>query len=116
VPGPDAGRPAAAQHPGSRWRISAAIGGAAVHVTASTPVAENGGGILHTVNINTGASGATVTLYDGTSDTGAELAVISAAAAGTFTYDALLKAGLYVALSGSPDVTVVLLPSPGQTP
>jgi hypothetical protein len=83
-------------------------------VTATGPVAESGGGILHTVVINTGVSAATVTLYDGTSTAGAVIAVVSAAAAGTFIYDAVLHKGLYVALSGSPDVTVVILPPGGH--
>ena len=88
-------------------------GGAAFHVTSSSPIAETGGGILHTVTINTGATGATVTLYDGTSASGSEIATIAATGTGTLTYDARLKAGLYATVSGAVDVTVVILPAPG---
>ena len=83
-------------------------------MTASGPVAESGGGVLHSVNVNTGASGATVTLQDGTS-TGPVIAVIDASAVHTFLYDAVLSAGLYAAVSGSPDVTIVIVPSARYT-
>lgn len=58
--------------------------------------------------VNTGASGATVTLHDGNSS-GPVIAVIDASAARPFPCDIALVSGLYVTVSGSPDVTVVLL-------
>jgi hypothetical protein len=76
-------------------------------------VASAGGGILHTVCVNTGASGATLTLYDGASASAAKIAAIAATAPSCFTYDAVLNAGLYAAVSGSIDVTVTILPPPG---
>lgn len=85
-------------------------GGAAVHLAASGVVAETGGGILHTLNVNKGAASATATLYDGTSTGGAVIAVIDASVAQTFTYDAILRSGLYIGISGSIDVTAVILP------
>jgi hypothetical protein len=90
-------------------------GGAAAHLTASSVVAETGGGILHTLTVNKGAASATVTLYDGTSTGGAVIAVIDASAAQTFTYDAVLRSGLYIGVSGSIDVTAVILPPASLT-
>jgi hypothetical protein len=88
-------------------------GGSAFHVTASGAVSSGPGGILHTVCVNTGASGATLTLYDGTSTSGAKIAAVAATAPLCLTYDAELNAGLYAAVSGSIDVTVTVLPSSG---
>lgn len=97
--------------------MNAVIGGAGVHVTASTPLAESGGGVLHTVTVNTaGSAGASLTLHDGPDASHPVLAVIDATVVDTFTFDARLAAGLYCAVSGSPDVTVVVLPAPGLTP
>lgn len=91
-----------------------AQGGAARHITATGIVDSAGGGILHTVTVNTGASGATVTLYDGTSASGAEIAAIAATTTVTLTYDAVLAKGLYAVVSGAADVTVVILPPLGD--
>ena len=91
-------------------------GGSAFHVTATGVIASSGGGVLHVVNVNTGASGATLTLYDGASTAGAEVAVISAAAPVGFTYDAALNKGLYAAVSGTLDATVVILPNDQYAP
>lgn len=85
-------------------------GGGAAHLTASSVIAGAGGGILHTLTVNKGATSATVTLYDGTSTSGAVIAVIDASVPQTLTYDAVLHAGLYAAISGSIDVTAVILP------
>jgi hypothetical protein len=96
--------------------VSGPVGGAAFHLTATSPVAENGGGILHTVSVNTaGTSGASVTLHDGTAS-GPVIAVIDATAVRSLTYDAVLAEGLTAVISGTPDVTVVILPPPGYTP
>jgi hypothetical protein len=91
-------------------------GGSAVHVTASGVIAETGGGILHVANVNTGVSAATLTLYDGTSASGAKIATISAAAPVGLVYDAVLNNGLYAAVSGAIDVTVVILPNDQYSP
>lgn len=88
-------------------------GGSAFHVTASGPVASGGGGTLHTVCVNTGASGGALALYDGTSTSGPQIAVIAATSPICLTYDAALNAGLYAAVSGAIDVTVTILP-PGR--
>lgn len=85
-------------------------GGSAFHVTATGVVTSGGGGVLHTVTVNTGASGATLTLYDGTSASGAEIAAVAATSTFTLTYDAMLNKGLYAAVTGSIDVTAVVLP------
>lgn len=91
-------------------------GGSAFHVTATGVIASGGGGILHSVCVNTGASGATLTLYDGTSASGAKIAAIAATASFCLTYDAVLNAGLYAVISGSIDVTVVILPNDQYAP
>ena len=91
-------------------------GGSAFHVTATGVIAGSGGGVLHVVNVNTGASAATLTLYDGTSTSGAVIAVISAAAPLSLPYDAVLNKGLYAAVSGAIDVTVVILPNDQYAP
>lgn len=83
--------------------------GSAFHLTASSVVASGPGGVLHTVCVNTGSSGATLTLHDGTDSSGAVIAVISAAAPLCLTYDAGLVTGLYAAVSGTLDATLTLL-------
>lgn len=90
-------------------------GGPAFHLTASSQVAGSGGGILHAVVVNKGAASATVTLHDGDSS-GPVIAVIDASAAQPFPYDATLTSGLYVAVSGSIDVTVILFPGDQYAP
>lgn len=94
--------------------MSSVIGGSAFHYSAADtdelPVA---GGILHAVTVNTGASSATVDLRDGAS--GPTLATIDASAPRTFLYDLKIETGLHVVVSGAPDVTIVVLPSPGYT-
>lgn len=96
--------------------MSTTVGGAAFHVTATDVVAQAGGGTLHTVTVNTGATGASVTLYDGPDASHPVIAVLAAAAVGSFAYDAVLTKGLYVSVSGAPDVTVVILPPPVYNP
>lgn len=91
-------------------------GGSAFHVTASGVIAGQGGGVLHLVVVNTGNTGATLTLYDGTSTSGAKIAGIAAAATASLTYDAVLNSGLYAAVSGTVDATVVILPNDSYAP
>jgi hypothetical protein len=89
-------------------------GGTALHVTGTGVIKSGPGGILHTVTVNTGASGATLALYDGTSAEGAVIAVIAATATVSLTYDASLNEGLYAVVSGDIDVTIVIIP-PGES-
>jgi hypothetical protein len=77
------------------------------HLTAGSTLLKTGVGSLQGVDINTaGTAGATVTLYDGTSSGGTEIAVISAAEQFNPRFGVQFTTGLYVALVGTPDVTV----------
>lgn len=77
------------------------------HINAAgSTQALSGAGVLMGVTINTGASGATVALYDGTSTAGKEIAVISAEAPGGLSYGVPVAAGLFVVVTGSPDITI----------
>lgn len=88
-------------------------GGSAFHVTATGPVASGPGGILHTVTVGTLGTSASLTLYDGTSTSGAVIAVITPSAPATFTFDAVIANGLYAAVAGTGlDATVTILPTP----
>lgn len=91
--------------------MNGSVGGAGFHVTASGVIAETGGAILHTVTVNTGATGASVAVYDGPDATYPLIALLAATTQGTFTFDARLSKGLYVSVSGAPDLTIVILPS-----
>jgi hypothetical protein len=119
VPGTARARTPAPQDPGSRWRISTAVGGAAFHLNAAGTqnLDVNPGAILHLVTINTGQSGATVTLYDGPDATHPEIAAIAATTQAALPYDIRLHAGLTAVVAGAtpPDVTIVILPPPGYT-
>lgn len=97
--------------------MSAVVGGSAFHLSAAgtQPIAESGGGILHAVVVNTGASGASVTLHDGTAS-GPVIAVVAATAQVDLVYDVLLESGLTAVVTNAPDVTVVILPSPELIP
>lgn len=95
--------------------MNAVVGGSAFHFSAAgTADVAAPGGILHAVSVNTGASGASVDIRDGSS--GNTIATIDASAARTLTFDVQLKTGLHVVVTGTPDVTVVVLPSPEFTP
>lgn len=95
--------------------MSAVGGGSAFHFSAAgTDDVAAPGGILHVVSVNTGASGASVDIRDGSS--GGTVATIDATAPRSLFYDVQLKTGLHVVVTGAPDVTVVVLPSPEFTP
>lgn len=87
--------------------------GTAFHLAAAgtETLAESGGCVLHAVVVNTaGASGASVTLHDGSDVSGPVVAVIDATAVRGIVFDVLLAAGLTVVVAGTPDVTVVVQP------
>lgn len=94
--------------------MSSPVGGTAFHLSAAgtDTLMESGGGILHSVVINTGASGASVTLHDGS----ASGPVIAATAQASLVYDVLLVSGLTAVVTNAPDVTIVIQPSPEYTP
>lgn len=63
---------------------------------------------LVSVNVNTGAASAVLTVYDGTSTTGTTVAVIDASAKGSYWFGyARLHNGLYYTLiGGTADITI----------
>lgn len=100
--------------------MSNMAGGVAFHLTTAetSELVENPGGILHTVTVNTGQSGATVKLYDGPDSSHPEIANIAAAGQVSLLYDAVLTTGLTAVVAGAtpPDVTIVVVPAPEYTP
>lgn len=78
------------------------------HLSATgTVFAAPGPGMLGTVNVNTGASSAVVTIYNNTSAAGVVVATIDASAACTRVYACRLSKGITWVLSGgNADVTV----------
>jgi hypothetical protein len=81
------------------------------NITTSTSTQiKTGQGILFGLSVNTGASGAAIALYDGTSTAGTKLGAFSAAAQGYVIYPVGIQflVGLFAVTTGSPaaDVTV----------
>lgn len=80
--------------------------GAYLHLTATSPEGKNQGGagshaILAYANVNLASTGATLTIYDGTSTTGTKVAVIDASSATgrQFTYNVRCANGVYAVLT-----------------
>lgn len=74
---------------------------------AGSTLLKTGIGSLGGVAIGTGAAGASITLYDGTSSAGTLIGVIGAAAPGTATFGVQFNSGLYVVVAGgSPNAVV----------
>jgi hypothetical protein len=76
--------------------------------TAGTQI-KTGAGTLFGLSVNTGASGASVTLYDGTSTAGGKIGTYSATAQGGPTLPLAgiaFATGLFVVIVNAPDVTV----------
>lgn len=67
-----------------------------------------GRGALHSVVINTGNTGGTIKLIDGTAGTTANMGIITMAnsASIVLNYDIIFSAGLRIVVSNSPDITV----------
>lgn len=95
--------------------MTAAVGGTAFHLNAAgtQTLDSSPGGILHLVSVNTGASGASLALYDGPDTSHPQIAAISAAAQASLPFDISLHAGLTAVVTGAPDVTIVILPPAG---
>ena len=67
----------------------------------------NGGSTLWTVNVNTGAAGAVLTIYRGTDATGTVIAVIDASTKSSHTYGVLCDEGIFVEQTvGAADITI----------
>ena len=81
-----------------------------VHLTTSGQTQRIGGNnawsTLWTVNVNTAAAAAALTIYDGDSS-GSVIAVVDATSAKSLCYGVVAKNGLYLSLAGgNADVTV----------
>jgi hypothetical protein len=77
--------------------------------TATKNIAAAGSSVtLVAVNVNTGATSAVLTVYDGIDSSGAVVATVDASAKGSYWFGGVrLPGGLYVALTGgNADVTV----------
>lgn len=75
--------------------------------TGTGIVAQPGGAELGTVNINTGAASAVLTLYNGTSGSGTVVAVVDASTKSSHAFVVLCENGIYYDLAGgNADVTI----------
>lgn len=75
--------------------------------TQTTTTCKSAAGVLHSININTGAASATATVYDNTAGSGTVIAVISGANPLQFMYDVAFINGLTIVTSGgNADITV----------
>jgi len=91
------------------WPVSGAL---AKNITTSTNTqVKTGAGIFFGLSVNTGQSGDTVTVYDGTDNTGTKIGTYSSAAVGSVQYPIGIQfvVGLFVVTAGGTpaDVTVV---------
>lgn len=74
--------------------------------TATTTTVKTGGGVLHTLTINSTAAG-TISLYDNTAASGTSLGIIAASAGvQTFTFDIPFRIGLTVVTAAASNVTL----------
>lgn len=79
-------------------------GGAYYSITANTAGAQvkTGGGYFHRIAIGTaGSSDWTVTLYDGTSTSGAHIAKVTAATVTSLEFDIEFTTGLFAVVAGT---------------
>lgn len=75
--------------------------------TQTTTVAKPAAGVLHSININTGAASAVATVYDSLTGSGTVIAVVSGANPLQFMYDVAFLTGLTIVTSGgNADITV----------
>ena len=80
-----------------------------VHLNSNgTTVIKTGPGVFHTLTVNTIGATDTVTVYDGTSVSGAVIAKTDSALETTFIFDVAFYTGLTVVLAGTTpaDITV----------
>lgn len=80
-------------------------------VTSTNTLVKTGGGLFFGLSVNTGQAGDTVTVYDGTDNTGTKIGTYSSAAVGSVLYPVGVQflVGLFVVTAGGTpaDVTVV---------
>lgn len=80
---------------------------------ATTTLRTTGPGILHSITLNTPASGTTITVYDGDASTGTIIALITLPEANqvrSITYDAAYTNGLTVVTGvANSDITVTFI-------
>lgn len=63
-------------------------------------VSGSGGAVLWTVNVNTGATSAVLTIYNGTSASGTVVAIIDATSKSSHAYGVYCDDGIFAVLSG----------------
>lgn len=78
------------------------------HITTdATTAIKSGGGVLHSICVNTVAASSTITVDDATSATTPTIAVLSGASLGCYTYDVAFANGLTIVTAvAAPDITV----------
>lgn len=68
---------------------------------------KTGPGVLASVNVNTGVATSTVTLYDGTDNTGTKIGVVDASTRGQILYNVAFTKGLFAVMAAAnSDVTI----------
>ena len=80
-------------------------------LTAGVAVGAAGARVLHAVTVNAAGSGVTLTLYDGSSTSGAVIAAITPVAGATYRFDVQAPNGLFLVVAGttSGDYTISFL-------
>ena len=74
--------------------------------TGTTTTVKTGGGMLHTLTVNTTAAGA-ITVYDNTAGSGTKIATIKASVVEqTFVFDLSFTTGLTIVTAAASDITV----------
>lgn len=81
---------------------------AVIRTVSTLVVAQaDGAAILWTVNVNTGAAGAILKIYDGTSSSGTLIATIDASTKSSHAFGVMCNKGIFVDLSvGTADCTI----------
>lgn len=75
--------------------------------TQTTTLVKTGAGVLHSVCVNTAASGAVITIYDSLTATGTKIGTLTDPAQGCIPFDAAFSTGLtVVTATASADITV----------
>lgn len=74
---------------------------------ATTTVVKTGSGLLHAIVVGTASpSGATATIYDNTTASGASVSVVSVTGSSNLIYDINLNTGLTIVTSATGNLTV----------
>lgn len=80
---------------------------ATIRSATTKVIARAGGTTIWTVNVNTGASGAILTIYNGTSASGDLVATVDASAVVSLAYGVYCPEGIFIELAGgAADITI----------